>query len=242
MSFALALLIAAAVWILVLVFVLALCRAAKAGDQAMEHSLSEAARGEVLHSWRADQGAVDRDLVDDVPRPSRASPMPSSRQSPQAPEWARGDDHDPLDRPPQTLGVPPTPGLDTTSGNIASRRTSREDPEAAPTSSSPPPTTAGSITPLRALPLDAAARLLAIDPQTLLTWEREYGYPQSIGGNAAGQRYYSRIEVIVLKDALSRTLSIGSAMRTARSIMGERHTTPSDTAQFSSHSDAPPGA
>lgn len=242
MSLALALVLAGAIWILVLVFVLALCRAAKVGDQAMEHNLSDAAGGERLHPWWADQGAVDRDLVDDPPRPSRASPMSSSRQSPQTPERARDDDHAVPDRPQQTLGVSATPDVETPPGNVTNRRTSGADLEAAPTSSSPSPTAAGSVTPLRALPLDAAAELLAIDPQTLLRWEQEYGFPRSIGGNAAGQRYYSRIEVIVLKHALRKTLSIGSAMCTARSIVGERHTTPGDTANFSSHCDAPPGA
>jgi hypothetical protein len=68
------------------------------------------------------------------------------------------------------------------------------------------------------------------------------GLPSRLERYDARPRYYSRIEVIILKDALRRTLSIGSAMRTARSIVGERHGTPSDAAQFSSHRDVPPGS
>jgi hypothetical protein len=238
MSLALALLIAAAIWILVLVFALALCRAAKAGDQTVERIPSEAGGGEILHAL-GDQGAAGGDLIDGAPRPFRSSPIAASRQLPQA--RARDDDHDPPDRRQKTHDVSAPPGLPTAPANVANRRTSGAGPEPTPTSS-PPPTTADSLTPLRALPLGAAAELLGIDPQTLLDWEQEYGYPRSIGGRATGQRYYSRIEVIVVKDALQSTLSIGSAMRTARSLGGERHNTPSDTAQFSSHSDAPPGA
>lgn len=239
MSLTLALLLAGAIWILVLVFALAFCRAAKIGDQAIEDGLSDLAGGEPRHAWLGDQAAADDDLADGVPDPSRASRIASPRQSPHASERARDDDHDLPDRPKQTHDVSATPGVDTTPGNVANRRTSGADPEAAPASELPP-TTAGSVTPLRALPIDAAAELLGIHPRTLLAWEQEYGFPQSISGNATGQRYYSRIEVIVLKDALQRTLSIGSAMRTAHSMVGEQHPTPSDTAQFSSHTDAPP--
>ena len=62
---------------------------------------------------------------------------------------------------------------------------------------------------------DAAAALLGTSPTTLSLWHERFGYPvPECSGD--GQRLYPDEMMIALRDALSRELSISSAITEAR--------------------------
>jgi DNA-binding transcriptional MerR regulator len=58
---------------------------------------------------------------------------------------------------------------------------------------------------------DAAAALLGTNPTTLNLWEERFGYPVPVR-SGDGQRLYPDEMMIALRDALSRELSIASAI------------------------------
>ena len=70
---------------------------------------------------------------------------------------------------------------------------------------------------MRDLPLDEAAAVLCVSPDTLRAWEQRFGYPHSVSG-AAGERRYARGEVIALRDSLEAGLSITAAIDKARGV------------------------
>jgi DNA-binding transcriptional MerR regulator len=70
---------------------------------------------------------------------------------------------------------------------------------------------------MRDLPLDEAAAVLRVPPDTLQAWEQRFGYPHSICG-ADGDRRYVHGEVIALRDRLDAGLSIAAAIHKARAV------------------------
>jgi DNA-binding transcriptional MerR regulator len=64
---------------------------------------------------------------------------------------------------------------------------------------------------------EAAAALLGTSTTNLKVWEERFGYPV-LERAADGQRLYSDEVMIALRDALSRKLSIASAITEARQI------------------------
>jgi hypothetical protein len=65
---------------------------------------------------------------------------------------------------------------------------------------------------LRTLDVVDAASLLDVAPETLLEWDRRYGFPTS----SAFERRYSQSEILALRDCLEEGLSIASAVSRAR--------------------------
>lgn len=63
----------------------------------------------------------------------------------------------------------------------------------------------------------AAAQLLGTSPTTLSLWERRFGYPVAVR-SADGQWLYADEAMIALRDALSRELSVASAITEARRV------------------------
>src|SRR6478735_10660600 len=62
---------------------------------------------------------------------------------------------------------------------------------------------------------NAAAEVLGVSPNTLRSWERRYGYPvpkRTVGNH----RNYELVELQTLRDALSDTGNISSAIELAR--------------------------
>src|SRR5215203_2893576 len=62
---------------------------------------------------------------------------------------------------------------------------------------------------------NAAAEVLGVSPNTLRSWERRYGYPvpkRTVGNH----RNYELVELQTLRDALSETHNISSAIELAR--------------------------
>ncbi len=68
---------------------------------------------------------------------------------------------------------------------------------------------------------DAAAALLGTSPTILTLWEKRFGYPVPVW-SGDGQRLYPEEMMIVLRDALSRELSIASAITEARRVQPVR--------------------
>jgi DNA-binding transcriptional MerR regulator len=64
---------------------------------------------------------------------------------------------------------------------------------------------------------DAAAALLGTSPTILSLWEERFGYPVPVPSRD-GQRLYPDEMMIALRDALSRELSITSAITQARRL------------------------
>ncbi len=62
---------------------------------------------------------------------------------------------------------------------------------------------------------EAAAALLGTSPTILSLWEKRFGYPVSMR-STDGQSQYPDEVMLALHDALSRGLSIPSAIRQAR--------------------------
>jgi DNA-binding transcriptional MerR regulator len=71
---------------------------------------------------------------------------------------------------------------------------------------------------------DAAAALLGTTPVVLSLWEERFGYPVPVSRND-GQRLYPKDMMVELRDALSRGLSIASAITEARRTQPEREAT-----------------
>lgn len=65
------------------------------------------------------------------------------------------------------------------------------------------------------LPLDEAAAVLGVSPDTLRAWELRFGYPHSVAGTAEKPRY-AHGEVMALHDSLEAGLSIAGAIDKAR--------------------------
>jgi MerR HTH family regulatory protein/Protein of unknown function (DUF1059) len=70
---------------------------------------------------------------------------------------------------------------------------------------------------MRDLPIDEAAAVLGVSPETLRVWEQRYGYPHS-APDAAGERRYAFGEVIALRDSLQAGLSVIAAIDRARGV------------------------
>jgi DNA-binding transcriptional MerR regulator len=68
---------------------------------------------------------------------------------------------------------------------------------------------------------DAAAALLGTSPTILNLWEERFGYPMPVC-SGDGQRLYPDEMMIALRDALSRELSIASAITEARRVQRQR--------------------
>ncbi len=64
---------------------------------------------------------------------------------------------------------------------------------------------------------DAAAALLGTSPTVLSLWEERFGYPVPVC-SGDGQRLYPDEMMIALSDALTRGLSIASAITEARRV------------------------
>jgi hypothetical protein len=73
---------------------------------------------------------------------------------------------------------------------------------------------------LRTLSLHDAARLLEVNPHTLLAWEARFGFPASSPAEAC----YSQSEVLALRDSLEHEASVASAVVHARSHGKRRRT------------------
>jgi DNA-binding transcriptional regulator YiaG len=67
------------------------------------------------------------------------------------------------------------------------------------------------------LPIDEAAAVLCVSPDTLRAWEQRFGYPHPVS-DAAGERRYALAEVIALRDSLQAGLSITAAVQKARGV------------------------
>src|ERR671911_3034178 len=64
---------------------------------------------------------------------------------------------------------------------------------------------------------NAAAEVLGVSPNTLRSWERRYGYPtpkRTVGNH----RNYELVELQALRDALTETGNISSAIELARQL------------------------
>jgi MerR HTH family regulatory protein len=68
---------------------------------------------------------------------------------------------------------------------------------------------------------DAAAALLGTSPTILNLWEERFGYPMPVC-SGEGERLYPEEMMIELRDALSRELSIASAITAARRVQRRR--------------------
>jgi DNA-binding transcriptional MerR regulator len=62
---------------------------------------------------------------------------------------------------------------------------------------------------------NAAAEVLGVSPNTLRSWERRYGYPQP-RRSPGNHRQYELLELQTLRDALTQTGNISSAIELAR--------------------------
>jgi DNA-binding transcriptional MerR regulator len=72
---------------------------------------------------------------------------------------------------------------------------------------------------MRSLKTREAADLLNVSPNTLRTWERKFGYPKPLR-SAGRHRAYTYAEIIALRDALRRGLSVASAISVVREGIG----------------------
>src|SRR5918999_6341381 len=84
---------------------------------------------------------------------------------------------------------------------------------------------------------NAAAELLGVSPNTLLSWERRFGYPQP-RRTAGGHRQYALVEREALRRALLETHNISSAIEVARQ-RGEGPSSPSRLLDAVDHFDEP---
>jgi DNA-binding transcriptional MerR regulator len=72
---------------------------------------------------------------------------------------------------------------------------------------------------MRTLKTREAANLLRVSPNTLRTWERKFGYPRPL--SAAGRhRSYNYAEIVALREALRRGLSVASAISAVQEGLG----------------------
>ena len=77
---------------------------------------------------------------------------------------------------------------------------------------------------MRDLPLDEAAAVLCVSPDTLRAWEQRFGYPHPVSAGA-GEPRYDHGEVIALRDSLEAELSIAAAIDKARDVGTDTETT-----------------
>ncbi len=68
---------------------------------------------------------------------------------------------------------------------------------------------------------ESAAALLGTSPTILSLWVQRFGYPVPVRA-PGGQRRYSDATMIALRDALTRELSIASAITEARRVQRPR--------------------
>jgi DNA-binding transcriptional MerR regulator len=71
---------------------------------------------------------------------------------------------------------------------------------------------------VRTLKTSEAAALLSVSPNTLREWERRFGYPKPLR-SPGKHRHYTEAEITELREALSRGLSISSAVSVAREAL-----------------------
>ena len=67
---------------------------------------------------------------------------------------------------------------------------------------------------MRELTTEQAAGLLGVSSDVLQEWEHHFGYPRTTA-SADGGRIYAYCQVVALRDALMRELSVTSAIQTA---------------------------
>jgi DNA-binding transcriptional MerR regulator len=67
---------------------------------------------------------------------------------------------------------------------------------------------------------NAAAEVLGVSPNTLRSWERRYGFPKP-RRTAGNHRHYELLELQTLRDALTQTGNISSAVELARQRQAE---------------------
>jgi MerR family transcriptional regulator, light-induced transcriptional regulator len=72
---------------------------------------------------------------------------------------------------------------------------------------------------MRSLKTREAAALLSVSPNTLRTWERKFGCPQPVRSSGR-HRSYRYAEIVALRDALRRGLSVPSAVSFVRDGLG----------------------
>jgi DNA-binding transcriptional MerR regulator len=72
---------------------------------------------------------------------------------------------------------------------------------------------------MRSLKTREAAGLLNVSPNTLRTWERKFGFPKPLR-SAGRHRAYTYAEIVALRDALKRGLSVTSAISSVREGLG----------------------
>jgi DNA-binding transcriptional MerR regulator len=72
---------------------------------------------------------------------------------------------------------------------------------------------------MRTLKTREAASLLNVSPNTLRTWERKFGYPRPVR-SPGRHRAYTYGEIVALRDALRRGLSVPSAVSVVREGLG----------------------
>jgi MerR family transcriptional regulator, light-induced transcriptional regulator len=72
---------------------------------------------------------------------------------------------------------------------------------------------------MRSLKTREAASLLNVSPNTLRTWERKFGYPKPLR-SPGRHRAYTYAEIVALRDALRRGLSVASAISVVREGLG----------------------
>src|SRR2546423_7496100 len=72
---------------------------------------------------------------------------------------------------------------------------------------------------MRSLKTREAASLLNVSPNTLRTWERKFGFPRPLR-SPGRHRAYTHAEIVALRDALRRGLSVPSAISVVRDGLG----------------------
>src|SRR3712207_7551195 len=88
---------------------------------------------------------------------------------------------------------------------------------------------------------NAAAELLGVNPNTLRSWERRFGFPEP-RRTAGNHRQYELVELQTLRDALAETGNISSAIELARqrqnapaaggTLRSEEHTSELQSRQY----------
>jgi len=73
---------------------------------------------------------------------------------------------------------------------------------------------------MRELTTEQAAGLLGVSSDVLRGWEHRFGYPCT-RSSADGERIYVYWHIAALRDALTRGLSITSAIRTAQHVLNQ---------------------
>jgi hypothetical protein len=220
MQLAMVILLGAGIWVSVLLLAISLCKAAKAGDQALEagYVTAEVAGWQevedppVGHDGIMD-AAIERDLRVH-PRPTRAAF--DRRTPPEHPAWPAAGDPDGAgsrhpSRPPRETDARTEPRWRLDCSPITTQTT--------------PATVAGHVMARQLLILPDAAAALGVTPEVLLTWEARYGYPKAHHWSTTPGRAYSRADVLALAESLRNGLSIASAINAAQAATNRRSAT-----------------